>query len=81
MEKTGVAIGIAKAMELRIRIGQQNVQGCRAYLEDINETITEQKRDVMLSQEPYSYRGIIPNVGGTKIIEGNPKAATLVYNE
>lgn len=66
-----------------IRIGQQNVQGSRACQEELKSVVLEKRIDVMLLQEPYSYRGIIPHTSGgrTYAVGERPRSAIIVYNE
>lgn len=66
-----------------IRIGQINLQGSRACLEEMRQIVNEKGIDILLVQEPYSWEGRLPTVNGCRnyYIEGNPKAAILIYND
>lgn len=74
---------VCRTLDRNIRIGQINLQGSRACLEEITHIVRELEIDVMLIQEPYILRGKVPHLAGARayFIEGNPKAATLVFND
>lgn len=59
------------------------MQGSRAYQEELKCVIIEKRIDVMLLQEPYPYRGIIPHMEGgrTCAVGGRPRSAIIVYND
>lgn len=56
----------------KIRIAQLNAQNSKTVLDEIRQTSFEGKYDILLLQEPYSFRNAIASLGiSTRVITDN----------
>lgn len=67
----------------RIRIGQLNAQSSSACIDEIRNVAKDHGLDIIIIQEPYIIRGIIPKMAGIRTYyKGNEsKVATLVFDQ